>query len=187
MSAILVSPVAGVLSFDAVPRVGYQPESLVTEHPIEDAGSIIDHIQVLPLRMSIEGVVSETPWGFAPDSAISDPIGTAIDWFEVSAKSLVTVIAKGRTYPNMVVTSYAHDDTKIREARFFISLMQVEIATVSTVDIPPDAPSSASGQSGFPDQQDVNQQAVTEVDADGAQATANRSAMATIADFLGGR
>lgn len=42
-------------------------EADVTEHPVERGTSIVDHVRIKPLTISVEGIVSDTPIGLMAD------------------------------------------------------------------------------------------------------------------------
>lgn len=55
--------IIGGFLIDVAPTEGHNYDSASTDHPIEDGADITDHIRVLPDRITIEGIVSNTPIG----------------------------------------------------------------------------------------------------------------------------
>ena len=53
----------GGFLIDAVLVEGHNLDSVTTEHPIEEGADITDHIRILPDKVTIEGIVSNTPIG----------------------------------------------------------------------------------------------------------------------------
>lgn len=50
-----------LLEFDAVVREDHAVISDITQKPIEDGGSLVDHIRRRPLLLSLEGILTNTP------------------------------------------------------------------------------------------------------------------------------
>jgi len=50
-----------LLTFDAVTSEQYDLETQVTEHPIEKGSPLVDHVRPLPVRITLEGLVTDTP------------------------------------------------------------------------------------------------------------------------------
>lgn len=55
--------VIGGYVIDAAPVETHTLDSAVTDHPVEDGADVTDHVRVLPNRLTIEGIVSDTPIG----------------------------------------------------------------------------------------------------------------------------
>ena len=54
----------GDIAVDACVSEVHEQEATVTTSPIEDGSEIADHVIVQPARITIEGVITETPLGF---------------------------------------------------------------------------------------------------------------------------
>jgi hypothetical protein len=84
----------------------------VTEHPVESGANIADHVRSKPARVTIDGVVSDTPIGNVADLRIADDPG-ALPSNDAFTRLLlirqlrepVTIETDIRTYDNMVLQS----------------------------------------------------------------------------------
>lgn len=56
-----------LLTLDAVTTERHTLTQNVTEHPVEQGASLVDHIRPLPVAISLEGVITNTPLYLPPD------------------------------------------------------------------------------------------------------------------------
>ena len=93
-----------MIFLDATLKENFDAQTEVTNHPIEDGADISDHVILKPLRLVIDGIISETPFtiegqklGFATSVAasIGQNVGGAIGGLAAgfaAAKSLAGVL-----------------------------------------------------------------------------------------------
>lgn len=93
-----------MIFLDATLRENFDATTEVTQHPVEDGADISDHVILKPLKLTIDGVISETPFsiegqklGFATSVAasIGQSVGGAIGALAAgygAAKSLAGVL-----------------------------------------------------------------------------------------------
>src|SRR6185295_11640663 len=151
------------LEFDATVRESHTSEATVTENPIESGVSVADHAYMNPLRLDIEGAVSDLPL----NTAITDDLfGSASAAGELtrSAQALkvlqdlqssftVFSIQTGlRLYQNMILVSLAADQdaSTARILVFRASLREVIRVSTRTVTYPPRAPGKTTRQASKP-------------------------------------
>lgn len=120
--------------------------SEVTESPIEDGSSIVDHIINRPVELSIEAIITGKKELKADGTVVG--FSSAKERFGVlnqtrAQGSAVSVLNGMGTYPNMVITNLTitntpeasiHNDT----IRFSMSLKQVVVVNSLQVTITPD-------------------------------------------------
>ncbi len=105
----------GGFVIDAAPTESHTFDSTVTEHPIEEGSDVTDHVRVRPDRVSIEGIVSNTPIGEVKairdsESPFAGEILPAPDAYaylkQIRAnREPVTVDTSLEKYENMILTS----------------------------------------------------------------------------------
>ena len=92
-----------VLELDASISESHTGEVEVTEHPIERGADITDHARPKPDRVTIEGLVSNTPLHRVPvQNGDADTAYTILRDIKDKAK-LVKVITAKRVYTNMIM------------------------------------------------------------------------------------
>lgn len=112
---------------DATVRETHLSECGITKNPIEDGAQITDHVQVVPKKLTVEGVISDTPLGFAFISNIQNFVRT------------VTTIFGGRSR-----SQDAYDDmVKLQESRrpftVITNLKRYENMIMASLSVPRDA------------------------------------------------
>lgn len=88
----------------------------LTEHPVESGGMIVDHVYQMPMSLSIDGIISNTPMSMigvtAFDSASryfsgesNDKARTAFEKFEklFAERKAITIVTSLKTYETMVL------------------------------------------------------------------------------------
>ncbi len=91
----------------------------VTKNPVEGGAKISDHIQLKPVELSLEGVISDAPLGYAVIGNIQNLVRQVSNIFSGSSRSLdafnellalrnnrmpFTVVTSLKRYKNMVMT-----------------------------------------------------------------------------------
>lgn len=127
-------------------------DSEATTYPIEDGSDVTDHVRLLPIQVTVEGIVSDTPIGDMvlirqaelPILAFSDPttatVVTATRHSEAALAKLksiraarrpITIVTALQTYKNMVMTSLSIPLSREtgKALRFNATFQQVEIVT----------------------------------------------------------
>lgn len=115
-----------VIDVDAAVSQMHESASEITEHPVERGNSVSDHSRPKPDRLTIEGIVTNTPINLvqrrrvvsSQGATIQAVVGTPIDGAEGRAEAaerklrdlkekgtLVTVVTRLRTYRNMMIES----------------------------------------------------------------------------------
>lgn len=105
---------------DATVKETHLSECDVTKNPVEDGAPVTDHVQMQPKRLTIEGVISDTPLGFAFIGNIQNLVRSVTQIFGARSRSqdayddLVrlqeskrpfTVITNLKKYDNMILVS----------------------------------------------------------------------------------
>lgn len=121
----------GALELDASVTEGHEGEVEVTEHPVEVGANVSDHARIKPDTLTLEGVISATPFGKTPSL---DYIRAGYEkLLELKdARELLTVVTVLRSYPDMMLTklSVPRDSTSGDALRFTATFKQVRLATV---------------------------------------------------------
>ena len=162
MGTYIINPTRGILTFDAVPRIGFQPSARVTEHPLEDGSTVTDHAQANPRSVFISGVVAGQPLQKNTLIPKFDPMREAVEFLNASVGVALTVVTPNDgTFTNMLLTRWPHDTTQIRRKIFDLELREVQFASVGFVAL---AAVAASAASGFQAAQDIGDQATEQLD-----------------------
>jgi hypothetical protein len=144
-------PLPALVEFDASISESHNDEAEVTEHPIEEGSNISDHFRKLPVYLTLEGMITNTPIVFlaslTPNSPIVGDFKPTWDRVETAyaklrefqtAGVLVDVITSLRTYANMALISVG----VVREAstgnalHVSMTLREVKIANSLSIDQP---------------------------------------------------
>lgn len=150
----------GELVIDACIVENLQMSNTITEHPVENKTTITDHIFNKPLKLRVEGVITDTPLkifglietplqknsiqslmnnakSFLPFGKSIKPSQQAYQILKqmYSNRSLCTVISKFERFENMAVEdlSFTSDSETGASLRFTITLQQVRFANVQSV------------------------------------------------------
>lgn len=193
-------PVIGEIELDAALTESHDYMSRVTQYPVEDGSTMSDHIQNQPVKLSIEGFVTNNPIrttaaaGASPtvDAARNAGVGTrAIGAFNAlmalrDAREPVTIVTNLKSYPTMALESLnvpknARTGDALRFTSVWVEIRKVTSETVFTEDL---AVSDSGAKAGISDQassqRDAGKQNTPET------APANRSWLASIAGSFGG-
>lgn len=105
---------------DATVKETHVSECEVTKNPVEDGAPVTDHVQVQPKKLTIEGVISDTPLGFPVIGNVQNLVRSVTQIFGARSRSqdayddLVrlqeskrpfTVITNLKKYDNMILVS----------------------------------------------------------------------------------
>jgi hypothetical protein len=139
MSASILSPITGLLVFDATLSESYSEDVNVTEHPIDFGSNVADHAQPMTPNFTIVGVISETPnIGAVP---LLGRLLFAKGFLERIKGQLVTVTSvRVGVRPQSIMRGFSYDITPMKGAIFTVRFTQPVIATAVGVLIPPQLP-----------------------------------------------
>lgn len=147
----------GGIQLDAVVNERHGYETDITQFPIEDGAEITDHIRRLPIQLSIDGIISDTPvqvletrdTATVRDDSTSLSIVSFNNFLQImgfpteggSQKffagsenfNLVNVVTGLRVYPNMAIKRFtpSRSASTGRALRFSIELVQVRRVTLN--------------------------------------------------------
>ena len=128
----------GALELDASVSEGHDGEVEVTEHPVEVGANVSDHARIKPDTLTMEGVISATPFG---KEASLDYIREGYEkLLELKdARELLTIVTVLRAYSDMMLVKLTvpRDANSGDALRFSATFKQVRLAevqkTVTTV------------------------------------------------------
>jgi len=146
----------GVVTLDAAVRQLHKASAHVTRHPIEaEAGSqsdVSDHVQVDPLSIQIEGVITNTPADFLGFNQTGGADLAQEAYQELLGKLLtgqiVTVVTSLMEYPNMVLESVEVTRDKDNANSLHFSATATQITLVTMQEIAMKAPAAATKAKG---------------------------------------
>lgn len=106
----------------------------VTAFPVEDGGDITDHVRILPEKVSIEGVVSDTPIGEAAverAGSVQLPSEEARDKMNSLFGKIIKVITPNRVYRKVTLESLTEvEDASTGDAyKFTATFCEVRLVT----------------------------------------------------------
>lgn len=173
-----------VWTFDGFLRPQYQPRARSTDHPVEGGSMVTDNIVVQPQRVTVVGVVTETPF-----KTYGQPIGPrrvdAARAFLLAAQGgLVDVQLPLGTLSGYSLNGWTHEQDGRRSLRFRLDLREIQVAQAATVEIPADAPREDVA-ADVADEVDVGGQPTAEVDTE-AEADQDEDNTSTLAAIFGG-
>jgi hypothetical protein len=156
VSITTVGAVAGV-TIDATISEEHSSEADVTEHPVEQGSAITDHIRAKPRRLTLNGVISDTPLtalNFDPGTT-DRPVQAWQELKRIQEQAeLVDVVTSLESYYNMALESLSctRDAQKGQALHFTASLREVIKADAQTVAAPtsPAAKPKALGKQPTP-------------------------------------
>lgn len=138
MSVTLIRRDTGAaLTFDASPQQSHTPSVEVTTHPIAEGAEIADHAEPKNRRITVEGIVTQTPFVPQGEPAPDSPIEDAIEWLRGAAGQPLTLeTSLDGTYEPVLLTQYPYTVDQVRRRVFEVELVQVRLAEARTVRIP---------------------------------------------------
>lgn len=119
----------------------------VTKNPVEDGAQITDHVQIQPAKLTIEGVISDTPIGFAIIGNIQNVIRSVSTLFGKSSRSIdaynrllklqndrqpFKVITGLKQYSNMILSELSVPRTKDTGGAIHFRAVMEEIRIVAS-------------------------------------------------------
>ncbi len=174
MSVTLFKPDGSSLTLDLTLREDYRPEVLVTDHPIEDGAVASDHAQRMPLLVTLEGNVTESPYALRVTSArsalsgspsgatdnLSGParIQAAIDWLRSAERERLTLVSlRFGAFRDLMLMRWPHSVDLLLRLPLVLELKQLRVATSQAVALSPLTP-RVEVQAQTPDEQDMGEQ-----------------------------
>jgi len=170
----------GGIVLDASIRETHKAPSKVTENPVEEGAKVTDHVQIDPITLTIEGMISDSPLGLPVIGNIQNFISTAASFFGKASRSVdayerflklredrepFDVITGLKRYENMILEDFQVDrDRQKANAIYFIAtLKQIRIVASETTDV---APASDEAKDRAAKIKDAGQKKAEEVSAD---------------------
>src|SRR5690625_1376175 len=162
------------LILDAAISESWQPEVIITDHPVESGSPVSDHAQRQPERVSLQVMTSETPLG-RPGPTGPERVRETLRFLNEAggAGELLELETRYGETDNWLLESWPHDVGKIRGLAFSITLKQVRIAQVETIMLP-----SREVADTMPAAVDVGEQPTQAVD--GTKADQQRKSLAAM-------
>jgi hypothetical protein len=100
----------GEIIIDAAIEETHSMQVRATDHPVESGSSVVDHVQVLPDSVRLEGIISNTPTSLLglPIFEGSNRADTAFKQFEaiVHGGQLIDIVTTLKTYKSMVIEDF---------------------------------------------------------------------------------
>lgn len=149
----------GFLTFDNLLDERFERPAKVTAHPIQNTATVTDHRQQQQLRLSVTGLITETPFeefvgqeGFILENAIGQPevvfagaddnLGkrskAAVAFWALAEPELLAYFSNRLGFvENLMVENISYAVGKAHELRFVIDCVQVEFSESETVALPP--------------------------------------------------
>lgn len=158
LCTVTIPELPGLLYAFPVVRVDFSPEAQVTEHPVEVGAEVADHVQVRPLRFTVETFVTASPAVPLPGN-----VELALTFLEqAQGKVLVVVIDGEGTFTNYVLEAWPHSVTVLDGRAFSLRFKQIRLASAISVTIPARMPAPVAAV-GAPTEAPLGQQAVAPV------------------------
>ena len=136
---------AGSIEFDASITETHDSENDITQFPVEVGADITDHIRPQPERITINGIVTNTPIAFLAGVTTS-PTRAEEAYAKIKSMrdngDLVSVVTSLRQYDNMAIESFStlRDSQNGNVVNTTITLREIFLAQTATVAAPePDA------------------------------------------------
>ena len=138
------------IGFDITRNQEHTFDSTITSNPIEDGSQITDHIINESDRLSLKGMMSDTPirllsgvrdiaeQGLGGESRSKSTFDTLKELRDT--KTLLTIVTSLNTYTNMAIRSFSvpRDNTTGQTLEFSLDLINVKIVSSKTVAISAD-------------------------------------------------
>lgn len=171
--------------FDASVREVHSVTGQISDHAVETGIDIVDHYRVLPRKIEIEGIVTDTPiaTGFPGTSLINSVVGlingdekpSVNAWNELQRffdeAVVVDIRTSLRAYKNMVLTdlSVTRNTKTAQGLHFTVSAREVRFVDTQFAGLLPPDPVSTAGQA------EKSRGRQTNTDANAEQATQSSS------------
>ena len=135
----LRDPATGAeLRFDAVISYTGTRAYRVSQHPVERGVDVSDHVQQLPVILSVQATVTESPWaGSRPDGLAGVALinRTLALLSSMAGKRLQVVTHRLGVFPSMALSRVPLPVDKFRSLTINLELQEVRIATATIVDV----------------------------------------------------
>lgn len=142
----------GAVEMDASLSESHQAANEVTRHPVEQGSDITDHVRRQPERVTITGVITDTPTTLGGALEENRSLSAFEKFLEMKDRAdLVTVVTSLRQYSNMVIESYSIPRDARRGQSVEITLNLVEILTAQIAEIPPEPAAGTQSSRGTVD------------------------------------
>ena len=161
---------AGAIEFDASVSEQHDSENEITQFPVEVGSDIADHIRPQPDRITINGIVTNTPIVFLAGVTTS-PTRAEEAYSKIKDLrdngDLISVVTSLRQYANMAIESFStlRDVVNGNVLNATITLREVFLAQTATVAAPVPAAGGASGAGAT----NLGEQSTPEASAGGGQ------------------
>lgn len=140
MSTSLVRNNGSRLTFDAVPRLQEAPSITLSQHPLEDGGTITDHSYKNNTPVGLQGVVTYSPLETQTQEETAtgaERVAAARAFLADLDGELVTLDSSVGTWEGVVVTRFgARWVARADAAVFDIEVQEVRLASAESVDVP---------------------------------------------------
>lgn len=125
------------LSLDAAIAERHSQECLISDFPVETGADISDHVRPKPRVLDVEGFVTATPPGGAPNFGRPVEVAQQLEKLRLDATPC-RILTSLRSYDNMVLQSLQIPrDSRTTEAlRFSATFREVLLVETQTVAIP---------------------------------------------------
>lgn len=129
----------GAIELDASIEETHVSENEVTKFPVEQGVDITDHVRKQPDRVTITGIVTDTPiLSLAPTRTTNLSTARSIDaygkaLYMLAEAQLISVVTSLNTYSNMVIESLEvpRDSKRGHAVEMTLSLREVKTAEVA--------------------------------------------------------
>ena len=131
----------GEVTCDALIYEEHHHQAKIAEHPVENGSVITDHVQTLPLSVSVEGVISNTPLSYIimPLKSTGNRAQEAFEQLEhiFAAREPIAIATTLKSYGNMVLESLeVKSDSRTQASlRFKCKARQIQIVGSKKINI----------------------------------------------------
>jgi len=160
VSVIIGNEAGESLVLDATISENYDPQIIVTEHPMEDGASVGDGAVAKNMPFTVTGVVTDTPFAGAVGAGERDRALKAVEFLKRNEGAPLSVLSQRLGFlTNCLLTRYPHSVTQLKSLTFEIGFKQVRIAETLSVPIPPRKPAPRA-RDPFASAKDAGKQAL---------------------------
>lgn len=154
LSGVLRQTIGGVAGIvvDATVSEEHLSEAELTENPVEDGAVVTDHVHLKPAQLTIQGVISDSPLGYAVIGNIQNLVRSVSSLFGKSSRSVdayndllalqksrqpFTVTTGLKRYKNMIMTSLSVPRTAQtgRAIHFTATMREIRIVKSKTTSV----------------------------------------------------
>jgi len=141
----------GQISIDATVQQEHKLASEVSDNPVEDGSNIVDHVNLLPFQLTLNGVITDSPIKFGVFSSVVNAGQTIATLFGQTRRSIeayqqleklwesrvpLTIITSLKEYKDMIIESLSVPRTAQtgNAIHFTISFRQIKRVNSVVVD-----------------------------------------------------